>query len=127
MIPISPYWPLVIWKGFRLPQTPLRDKHLCIYREGQTFLQIRGKQTIFTIGGGQTFFHQGGEGQTFYTREGLGQTFYVGNGGDVADVNGEEDVSEANILLSEANILLSEGSMLSAGARIFRGCRALKF
>ena len=67
LIPIDPYWPLVIWEGFRLPQTPLRDKHLCIYREGQTFLQIRGKQTIFTICGGQKIFHQGGEGQTFYT------------------------------------------------------------
>ena len=50
----------------------------------------------------------------------MGQRFYVGNDGDVADVYGEEDVSEANILLSE-------GDMLSAGARIFRGCRALKF
>ena len=50
----------------------------------------------------------------------MGQTFYVGNGGDVADVKCEEDVSEASILLSE-------GSMLSAGARIFRGRRALKF
>ena len=50
----------------------------------------------------------------------MGQRFYVGNDGDVADVYGEEDVSEANILLNE-------GDMLSAGARIFRGRRALKF
>ena len=39
--------------------------------------------------------------------------------GDVADVYGEEDVSEANILLSE-------GNMLSAGARIFRGPQGSK-
>ena len=66
-------------------------------------------------GSGQTFFHQGGEGQTFYTR----QRFYVGNDGDVADVYGEEDVSEANILRSEGNVL-------SAGARIFRGPQGSK-
>ena len=41
---------------------------------------------------------------------GVGLRFFVGNDGDTADVYGEEDVSEANILLSE-------GNMLSAGAR----------
>ena len=49
----------------------------------------------------------------------MGQRFYVGNDGDVADVYGEEDVSEANILLSEVN-------MLSAGARICRGPQCSK-
>ena len=44
----------------------------------------------------------------------MGQRFYVGVDGDVADVDGEEDVSEANILLSE-------GNMLPARARIFSG------
>ena len=48
----------------------------------------------------------------------MGQRFYVGNDGDIADVYGEEDVSEANILLSE-------GNMLSTGARIFRGPKIL--
>ena len=104
--------PLVIWEGFRLPQT--WTNIFAYIGRGQTFLQIRGKQTIFTKGSGQTFFHQGGEGQTFYTRGGLGQRFYVGNYGDVADVYGEEDVSEASILLSE-------GNMLSTRPRIFRG------
>ena len=54
----------------------------------------------------------------FHTRGGLRQRFYVGNGGDVTDVDGEEDVREANILLSE-------GNKLSAGGRIFRGSRIL--
>ena len=46
---------------------------------------------------------------------GGGQTFSVGSDGGNDDVDGEEeDVSEANILVSEA-------SKLSAGARIFRG------
>ena len=49
----------------------------------------------------------------------MGQRFYVGNDGDVADVYGEEDVSEANILLSE-------GDMLSAGGRIFMGLQGSK-
>ena len=49
----------------------------------------------------------------------MGQRFYVGNDGDVADIYGEEDVSEANILLSEGNII-------SAGARIFRGPQGSK-
>ena len=61
-----------------------------------------------------------GGGTNILHKTGVGQRFYVGNDGDVADVYGEEDVSEANILLSE-------GDMLSAGARIFRGHRALKF
>ena len=53
--------------------------------------------------GGQTFWGEGG------------QTFYVEDGEGDDDVNGEEeDVSEANILVSEA-------SKLSTGARIFRG------
>ena len=44
-----------------------------------------------------------------------GQTFYVEDVGGDDDVDGEEeDVSEANILVSEA-------SKPSAGARIFRG------
>ena len=43
------------------------------------------------------------------------QTFYVEDVGDNEDVDGEEeDVSEANILVSEA-------SKPSAGARIFKG------
>ena len=46
---------------------------------------------------------------------GGGQTFYVEDVGGDDDVDGEEeDVSEANILVSEA-------SKPSAGARIFRG------
>ena len=49
----------------------------------------------------------------------MGQRFYVGNDGDVADVYGEED-------LSEANILLSIGNMLSSGTRIFRGPQGSK-
>ena len=44
-----------------------------------------------------------------------GQTFYVEDVGGDDDVDGEEeDVSEANFLVSEA-------SKPSAGARIFRG------
>ena len=67
--------------------------------------QVRGGgQTILTFGWGQTFLtHRGG------------QTFYVKDVGSDDDVDGEEeDVSEANILVSKA-------SKLSAGARIFRG------
>ena len=46
----------------------------------------------------------------FYTEREGGQTFYVEDVGDDDDVDGEEeDVSEANILVSEA-------SKLSAGA-----------
>ena len=52
-------------------------------------------------------------GTKYFIQEGgWDKGFYVGNGGDAADVDGEEDVSEANILLSE-------GNMLSARARIF--------
>ena len=65
------------------------------------------------------FSTKGGRDKHF-TRDGVGQRFYVGNDGDVADIYGEEDGSKANILLSE-------GDMLSVGARIFRGRRALKF
>ena len=54
-------------------------------------------------GGGQTFLHKGG-----------GQTFSVRRDGGNDDVDGEEDVSKANILVSKAN-------KLSAGARILRG------
>ena len=43
-----------------------------------------------------------------------GQTFSVGSDGGNDDVDDEEDVSEANILVSKA-------SKPSAGARIFRG------
>ena len=64
------------------------------------------------------FSTKGGRDKHF-TQDGMGQRFYVGNDGDVADVYGEEDVSEANILLSE-------GNMLSAGARIFRGPQGSK-
>ena len=53
-------------------------------------------------------------GTNILHKTGVGQRFYVGNDGDVADVHGEEDVSEANILLSE-------GNMVSAGARFFWG------
>ena len=49
----------------------------------------------------------------------MGQRFYFRNDGDVAGVYSEEDVSEANILLSE-------GNMLSTGARIFRGPQGSK-
>ena len=52
-----------------------------------------------------------GGGTIFLHKRGVGQRFYFKNGGDVAD---EEDVKEANILLSE-------GNMLSEGARTFRG------
>ena len=56
--------------------------------------------------------HRGG--QTFLPHRG-GQTFYVEDVGGDDDVDGEEeDVSEANILVSEA-------SKLAAGARIFKG------
>ena len=61
---------------------------------GDKHFHTQGQTTIFTKGVGQTFFHQGGKGQTFYTRWGVGQRFYVGNGGDIADVDGEEDMSE---------------------------------
>ena len=55
-----------------------------------------------------------GRGQTFLPHRG-GQTFYVEDVGGDDDVDGEEeDVSEANILVSEA-------SKLFTGARIFRG------
>ena len=50
---------------------------------------------------------------SFYTERG-GQTFYVKDVGDDDDVDGEENVSEANTLVSVA-------SKLSAGARIFGG------
>ena len=47
--------------------------------------------------------------------ERVGQRFYVKDVGGDDDVDGEEeDVSEANILVSEA-------SKLSAGTRIFKG------
>ena len=58
-------------------------------------------------------------GTNILNKTGVEQRFYVGNDGDVANVYGEEDVSEANILLSE-------GNMLSAGARIFRGPQGSK-
>ena len=66
------------------------------------------------MGGGQTFFpHRGGT--NIFATQGGGQTFYVEDVGGDDDVDGEEeDVSEANILVSEA-------SKPSAGARIFRG------
>ena len=53
-------------------------------------------------------------GQIFLNWDGGGQTFYVEDVGGDNDVDGEEeDVSEANILVSKA-------SKPSAGARIFR-------
>ena len=64
-------------------------------------------------------FSTKGGGTNILHKTGVGQRFYVGNDGDVADVYGEEDVSEANILLSEGNVL-------SAGARIFRGPQGSK-
>ena len=65
-------------------------------------------------GGGTNNFDIWRGGQTFLPHRG-GQTFYVEDVGGDDDVDGEEeDVSEANILVSEA-------SKLSAGARIFRG------
>ena len=63
---------------------------------------------------GQTFLTHRGD-KHFYTERGGGQTFYVRDVGGDDDVGGEEeDVSEANILVSKA-------SKLSAGARISRG------
>ena len=47
--------------------------------------------------------------------EGGGQTFYVD------DVDGDDDVDGEEEDVSEANILVSEASKLSAGARIFWG------
>ena len=55
------------------------------------------------------------------------QTFYVGGGGAYDDVDEEMDVSEAKFHVSAANIFVSEASKLSAGARILRARRALKF
>ena len=49
-------------------------------------------------------------------RRGEGQTFYVKDVGGDDDVHGEEEED-----VSEANILVSEASKPSAGARIFRG------
>ena len=46
---------------------------------------------------------------------GGGQTFSVGSDGGNDDVDGEEEED-----VSEANILVSEASKLSAGAGIFR-------
>ena len=53
-------------------------------------------------------------------RGGGGQKFYVKDVGGDDDVHGEEDVSEANILVSKA-------SKLPAGARTLGARRALKF
>ena len=55
-----------------------------------------------------------GGGTNFLHKRGVGQRFYFKNGGDVADVDDEED-------MKEANILLNEGNMLSEGSRIFSG------
>ena len=64
-------------------------------------------------GGTNIFATQGGTNN--FTLRGGGQTFYVEDVGGDGDVDGEEeDVSEANILVSEA-------SKLSEGAGIFRG------
>ena len=41
----------------------------------------------------------------------MGQRFYFKNGGDVADVDDEEDVKEANILLNEGNMLSGDGDL----------------
>ena len=60
-----------------------------------------------------------GGGTNILHKTGVGQRFYFGNDVDIADVYGEEDVSEANILLSE-------GDMLSEGGRIFRGPQGSK-
>ena len=64
-------------------------------------------------------FHTQGGTNIFTLRRG-GQTFFVGASGGFGDVDGEIDVSEANISVSEA-------SKLSAGARILGARRALKF
>ena len=66
-------------------------------------------------GGTKIFTHKEG-GQTFLHIWG-GQTFSVGSDGGNDDVDGEEEEED----VSEANILVSEASKLSAGARIFRG------
>ena len=82
------------------------------------------KHFSHTEEGGTNIFHQGGQGQTFLTHLGGtnifthmgGQTFSAGSDGGNDDVDGEEEED-----VSEANILVSEASKLSAGARIFRG------
>ena len=75
-------------------------------REGTNIFDTQGGTNIFaTQGGGQTFLHWEGGGQTFY----------------VEDVGGDDDVDGEEEDVSEANILVSEASKLSAGARIFRG------
>ena len=74
----------------------------------------RGGTNIFATQGGTNNFTLKGGGKHFCTERG-GQTFYVKDVGGDDDVDGEEeDVSEANILVSKA-------SRLFAGARIFRG------
>ena len=86
-----------------------------IWRGGQTFFTQRGGTNIFATQGGTNIFATQGGGTNIFTLRGGGQTFYVKDVGGDDDVDGEEeDVSEANILVSEA-------SKLSAGARIFRG------
>ena len=57
---------------------------------------------------------EGGD-KHFYTYG--GGTFSVGSDGGNNDVDGEEEEED----VSEANILVSEASKLSAGARILRG------
>ena len=82
---------------------------------GTNIFKLRGgRQTFLTHRGGDKHFCPTGGDNHFHTDR-WGQTFYVEDVGGDDDVDGEEeDVSEANILVSEA-------SKLSAGARIFRG------
>ena len=76
---------------------------------------------VFTLRGGDKHFYTERGGTNMFTLRGGGQTFYVKDVGVDDDVDGEEeDVSEANILVSKV-------SMLSAGARILWARRALKF
>ena len=78
------------------------------YRKFGAFLETSSFFPVVWRGitqGGQTFLHWEGGGQTFY----------------VKDVGGDDDVDGEEEDVSEANILVSEASKLSAGARIFRG------
>ena len=71
-----------------------------------------GTNIFYTKVGTNIFVTQGGT--NIFATQG-GEKFYVEDVGGDDDVDGEEeDVSEANILVSEA-------SKPSAGARIFRG------
>ena len=75
---------------------------------------------------GTNIFHTQvkGRGQTFLTHR-EGTNIFATQGGDkqfyVEDVGGDDDVDGEEEDVSEANILVSEASKPSAGARIFKG------